>query len=120
MAGGEDGVVVAGRDGLVVPVEHGVEDVQRQPAHGERHDDGGQHGVDPLGTLGLLLPCIPGPFDHVPAAVEAQEDAQIAEQDKSQGQEVLEDQQGRSVGQPLLIGGPVLDADQVVGEGVEG
>lgn len=63
---GEDGVVLAGRDGLVVPVEHRVEDVERQPAERERHHDGDQHGVDPLGPVGLLLMGIPGPLHHVP------------------------------------------------------
>lgn len=120
VAGGEDGVVVARRDGLVVPVEDGVEDVEREPADGEGHHDGGQHDVDPLGALGLLLPRVPRPLHHVAAPVEPQEDACVADQNERQGQKVLEDQQGGGVGQALLVGGPVLDAHKVVGEGVEG
>lgn len=36
----EDDVVAAGRDGLVVPVKHRVEDIQREPGEGERHHYG--------------------------------------------------------------------------------
>lgn len=40
VAGGEDSVVLAVGQGLVVPVKQRVEDIQWQPAQGERYDNG--------------------------------------------------------------------------------
>ena len=116
----EDDVVLAGGQRLVVPVEEGVEDVERQPAEGECHHDGDQHGVDALGAAGFPLARVAGLLHHVLAPAQAQEDAQVAEQDEQQGQAVLEEQQRGGVGQPVALGRPQLHADEVVAERVEG
>lgn len=48
MAQQEQGIVGAVHGGFVVPVRDGVEDVERQPADSERHNDGKQHDIDAL------------------------------------------------------------------------
>lgn len=40
---------------LVVPVDDSVEDVERQPADSEGHDDGEQHDVDALRLVAAVL-----------------------------------------------------------------
>lgn len=65
---GEDGVVLAVGQHLVVPVEQRVEDVERQPAQGEGDDDGQQHDVDPVGSSRP-----PAALQHVPATAQVEE-----------------------------------------------
>lgn len=72
----EDDVVLAGGQRLVVPVEERVEDVEREPAEGEGHHDGHQHGVDALRVAGLALAGVAGLLGHVLAPqAQPQEDA---------------------------------------------
>lgn len=58
VAEGEQRVVMTGHEYFVVPVDDGVEDIEREPADGEGHHDGEEHGVDPpaFGQPALALP----------------------------------------------------------------
>lgn len=47
--------MVARSNDLMIPVEHGVEDGERQPADRKRHHDGQQHDVDSFGFAGPVL-----------------------------------------------------------------
>lgn len=51
----EEEVVVAHRNDVMVPIEHGVKDGKRQPADGKSYHDGQQHDVDPFGFAGPVL-----------------------------------------------------------------
>lgn len=103
--------IVAPRDGLVVPVENCVEDVQWQPAEGEQGHNGCQHGIDPLEVFRVALTRIPCPLDDVFALTEAQKNAQVTHTDECKRQAVLKPQHGCGVRQPVPLRRPVFYAD---------
>lgn len=100
----------------MVPVEHRVEDVEREPGDGKRHHDCNEHDVDPRGALVLLLRSVPASLHHVLPPLKAQVDVQVADHDQGEGEEVLEDEQGGGVSTPLLNGRPRLHAHEVVAD----
>ena len=64
VAEGEERVVRAVHDHLVVPVDDGVEDVEWQPADGEGHHDAEEHDVD-APHLAVALPALADALHHV-------------------------------------------------------
>lgn len=79
VAGGEDDVMLARRKHLVVPVEDGVEDIEREPAESESDYDYDQHGIDALSAPRFPLPGLGGLLHHVLPSTQTQEYAQVTD-----------------------------------------
>lgn len=111
VAEGEQEVVMADGQSVLVPVWHHVEGGERQPAECKGRDEGDQHDVDATAVSHALTLGGSGPVQHVLAVAETHENPDVAEQDQQEGAAVLEQQQPCGVSEPVLLGRPVLQAD---------
>lgn len=85
VAKGEEHIMTAGGQGLMIPVKNSVEDIERQPGDGKRHHNGRQHDVNPCGALAFLLRTVPATLHHLLSSPEPKVDVQIADQDEQDG-----------------------------------
>lgn len=108
VAEGEQQVVVADGQSLLVPVWHHVEDGERQPAESKGRDEGDQHDVDAAAVGHALTLWGPGAVQHFFAVAKADKNSNVTEQDQRQWTTVLEEQEPCGVSEPVLLGWPVL------------
>ena len=108
VAEGEEQVVVADGQSLLVPVGHHIEDGERQPAKGKGRYEGDQHDVDAPAVGNAVALRGPGTVEHFFAMTKAHENSNVTEQHQQQRAAVLEQQEPRGVGEPVLRGRPVL------------
>lgn len=90
VAEGEQQVVVADGQGILVPVGHHVEDGKREPANSKSYYESSKHDVDSSAVGHALALRDPGAIQHVFAMSKAHKHSYITEEDQHKWATVLE------------------------------